>query len=120
VVITALLVLVCGGAGAVARFLVDGIVQSRRATDFPLGTLVVNLSGAFLLGLLAGLAPPSRLMLVLGTATIGSYTTFSTWMLEVHRPAEDGDRGLALWNLAVMVAGGIVAVVLGRALGRAL
>jgi CrcB protein len=119
-VITALLVLVCSGAGAVARFILDAAVQSRRSTRFPLGTLVVNLGGAFLLGLLAGLAPPSRLMLVLGTATIGSYTTFSTWMLETHRPLEDGERRVARWNLAVSLVAGLVAVALGRALGRAL
>jgi CrcB protein len=56
-------------------------------------------------------------MLVLGTATIGSYTTFSTWMLEVHRPAEDGERGLAMWNLVLSLAAGLGAVALGRALG---
>jgi CrcB protein len=119
-VIVVLLVLVCGGAGAVARFLVDGVVQSRRPGSFPLGTLVVNLSGAFLLGLLAGLAPPSRLMLLLGTATVGSYTTFSTWMLETQRPAEDGEHAVARWNIVVSVVGGLIAVALGRALGRAL
>lgn len=119
-VITALLVLVCGGAGALARFLLDGFVQSRHGLGFPLGTLAVNLSGAFLLGLVAGLAPPSRLMLVLGTATIGSYTTFSTWMLETHRPAEDGEPRVAWLNLAVSLAGGLVAVALGRAFGRVL
>ena len=118
--IIVLLVLVGGGAGAVARFLVDAVVQSRRAGSFPLGTLVVNLSGAFLLGLLAGLAPPSRLMLVLGTATVGSYTTFSTWMLETHRPAEDGEHGLARWNIVVSLVGGLTAVALGRAVGRVL
>ena len=118
--ITALLVLVCSGVGAVARFLLDGAIQSRRAVGFPVGTLAVNLGGAFLLGLLAGLAPPSRLMLVLGTATIGSYTTFSTWMFESQRPAEDGVPRVARWNIAVSLGGGLVAVALGHALGRAL
>ena len=118
--ITALLVLVCGGAGAVARFLLDGVVQSRRSTEFPSGTLAVNLGGAFVLGLVAGLGPSSRLMLIVGTATIGSYTTFSTWMLEIHRPAEDGEPRLAGWVLAVSLAGGLVAVVVGRWLGGAL
>ena len=118
--ITALLVLVCSGAGAVARFLLDGAIQSRRAVGFPLGTLAVNLGGAFLLGVLAGLAPPSRLMLLLGTATIGSYTTFSTWMFESHRPAEDGEPRVARWNIAISLTGGLIAVALGHALGRAL
>jgi CrcB protein len=119
-VITVLLVVLCGGAGAVARFLVDGVVQSQRPGEFPLGTMVVNLGGAFVLGLLAGLAPPSRLMLIVGTATIGSYTTFSTWMLETHRPAEDGERALARWNVGLSLVGGLGAVALGHALGAAL
>ena len=85
-VITAILILACGGAAAVARFVVDGMVQSRRLGEWPLGTLVVNLSGSLLLGLLAGLHLAHDTMLILGTATIGSYTTFSTWMLETHRP----------------------------------
>ncbi len=114
---TVLLVIVCGGAGAVARFLVDGVVQSRRLGEFPLGTLVVNLGGAFLLGLLAGLHASRHAMLLLGTATVGSYTTFSTWMLETHRPAEDGERGLAGANFVISVLAGFAAVLIGRGLG---
>ncbi len=116
-VITVLLVLACGGAGAVARFIVDGLIQSRRLGEWPLGTLVVNLGGAFLLGLLAGLHLAHDTMLVLGTATIGSYTTFSTWMLESQRPAEDGERGLAAQNVIVSLGLGLGAVAVGRAIG---
>jgi CrcB protein len=116
-VITALLVVVCGGAGAVARFAVDSLVQSQRLGEFPLGTFVVNLSGAFLLGLLVGLGTPHRTMTVLGTATLGSYTTFSTWMLETHRPAQDGEPALAWQNILVSLACGLGAVALGRRLG---
>jgi fluoride exporter len=119
-VITALLVILCGGVGAVARFAVDALVQRRRPGEFPLGTLVVNVGGCFLLGLLAGLAPPHRTMVVLATATLGSYTTFSTWMLETHRPAQDGEPRLAFTNVLVSIAAGFVAVLIGRALGRAL
>ncbi len=115
--ITTLLVLVCGGTGAVARFVVDGLVQSRRLGEWPLGTLVVNLSGSFALGLLAGLHLAHDTMLILGTATIGSYTTFSTWMLETHRPAEDGERRLASQNVIVSLALGLAAVAIGRAIG---
>jgi CrcB protein len=56
-------------------------------------------------------------MLVLGTATVGSYTTFSTWMLETHRPAQDGERGLAWQNIGWTLAAGFAAVLLGRAIG---
>jgi CrcB protein len=114
------LVLLCGGAGAIARFLVDSAVQSRRLGDFPLGTLVVNLSGCVGLGLLSGLHPSHDAMRLLGTATIGSYTTFSTWMLETHRPAQDGETRLAWQNILLTLLAGIACIALARAIGRAL
>ena len=105
-----------GGGGAIARFLVDGIVSSRASTGFPLGTFVVNLSGAFILGLLTGLALNGDDQLLAGTAVIGSYTTFSTWLLETHRLAED-NQALLLWaNLALSLTVGVLAVALGRAI----
>ncbi len=116
----ALLVLLCGGAGAVARFIVDAAVQSRRLGEFPLGTFVVNVGGSFLLGLLVGLAISHRAMLILGTATLGSYTTFSTWMLETHRPAQDTEAALAWLNIAASLLVGFAAAELGKALGGAL
>ena len=71
-----------GGLGAVARFLLDGAVTRRTASPVPLGTLAVNLSGALLLGVLAGTTLDHDAELLLGAALLGSYTTFSTWMLE--------------------------------------
>ena len=118
--IVALLVVICGGAAAIARFLVDAAVETTRLGEFPWGTLVVNLGGTFVLGLLAGLGASHRTMLVLGTATVGSYTTFSTWMLESHRPAEEGEPRLAWVNLMASLLAGLAAIVVGRALGRLL
>jgi CrcB protein len=117
-----LLVVACAGLGALARFAVDAAVESRtgRLGEFPFGTFVVNVSGSLVLGLLAGLGAPHRTMLVLGTAAVGSYTTFSTWMLETQRPAEDGDRRLAWGNLILSLIVGLGAVALGRVVGRAL
>src|ERR1700739_4893519 len=82
-------VLIAGGFGAVLRFLVDGAVARRAARSFPFGTLVVNISGAALLGLLGGLALNRHAALLADTAFVGSYTTFSTWMLETQRPSEE-------------------------------
>ncbi len=117
---TVLLVVLCGGVGAVARFVVDAQVQAQWPGAFPLGTLAVNLTGSFVLGLLAGLHASQDVLLILGTATIGSYTTFSTWMLEVHRPAEDGDRRIAGMNLAVSLVLGVGFVAAGKAIGTML
>ena len=106
-----------GGAGAVARFVVDGAVAARAAGELPVGTLAVNLSGAFVLGLLAGLALHGDALLLAGTATIGSFTTFSTWMLETQRLVEDGEARVAALNVVLSLAAGLAAVALGRALG---
>ncbi len=113
-------VAVLGGLGAIGRFAVDGFISSRFDGDFPLGTLVVNLSGAFLLGLLVGIALKGNGYLLAGTAVLGSYTTFSTWMLESQRLGEDGLRRLLMANLAISLFGGLVAAELGRLIGGAL
>ncbi|HVW46752.1 MAG TPA: fluoride efflux transporter CrcB [Solirubrobacterales bacterium] len=109
-----------GGVGACARFLLDVTVASRSPWDFPLGTFVVNISGAFVLGFLSGIALEGNAELLAGTATIGSYTTFSTWMLETHRLGEDGEGTLMALNVVAGLAVGIGAAALGRAIGGAL
>jgi CrcB protein len=110
-------VAVLGGVGACGRFLLDSMVAARAGGDFPVGTLAVNASGALLLGLLTGLAVEGNLLLLAGTAALGSYTTFSTWMLETHRLAEDGEWPSAIANVLLSLAAGIGAAALGRLIG---
>lgn len=114
------LVIVCGGLGALARFAVDGLVQSRRLGSFPLGTLLVNLTGCFLLGLLSRLNVSGHAMTLLGTATLGSYTTFSTWMFEAERLGEEGDTAVGVMNIVVSAAAGVAAAGVGWAIGASL
>jgi fluoride exporter len=116
-VLTWIGVALLGGAGAVARFLIDSAVASGFGRTFPLGTLVINVSGAFLLGLLAGLALSPSALVLAGTATLGSYTTFSTWMLETHRAREEGDFLGAGLNITISLLVGFGAVVLGHTIG---
>lgn len=106
-----------GGLGALARFLLDSLVSSASATRFPAGTLAVNLSGTVLLGLLAGLALHGDAYLLAGTAAIGSYTTFSTWLFESHRLAEEGMAWMAWLNLLGGLLAGVGAAELGRLIG---
>ncbi len=73
------------GLAALARFLLVALVSARAAGTFPLGSFVVNITGALLLGLVTGLAVEGEGLVLIGTATLGSYTTFSTWMLETER-----------------------------------
>jgi CrcB protein len=106
-----------GGGGALARFMLDGTVGSLASGGFPLGTLAVNVSGALLLGLLSGAALTGDALVLAGTATLGSYTTFSTWMLESQRLAEDAEGAGALLNIALSLAAGVGAAALGHAIG---
>lgn len=110
-------VLVLAGAGATLRFLVDGAVTARGRGRFPLGTLAVNVSGAVALGVVSGLALRGDAALLAGTAAVGSYTTFSTWMLETERLAEEGRPAAAVANVAVSLVLGFGAAALGRAVG---
>jgi fluoride exporter len=106
-----------GGAGALARFAIDAEVGRRCASSFPFGTFVVNLSGAFLLGLLTGLQLSTDAFLIAGTATIGSYTTFSTWMLETDRLAESGAPRAAAINVVASIVLGVALAAFGRTVG---
>jgi CrcB protein len=112
-------VVLLGGVGALARFFVDGIVSERTGALFPWGTMVVNLSGAFVLGILTGLALKGNALLLGGTALLGSYTTFSTWVFEAHRLGEDGQPALLWLNIAVSLVVGVAAAALGRTIGAA-
>lgn len=106
-----------GGLGAVLRLVVDSAVKSRLGARFPYGTLVVNLSGAFLLGLVTSAALPSPASLIVGTGMIGAYTTFSTWMLQTYELADGRELRYAAANIVIPAAGGLAAAALGYCLG---
>ena len=116
----ALAVGLVGGLGAIARFALDGVVSGRAGRGFPYGTLVVNLTGALILGALAGATVDGDAYRVAGTGLIGSFTTFSTWMFESHRLGEDGQGRGGLANLLGSLALGIAVAWIGRELGAAL
>ena len=114
-----------GFAGAITRYLVDGWVVRATGGSFPWGTLVVNVSGSFLLGLLAAMTIdratlPAEIRGPVLIGFIGAYTTFSTYMLESWRLVEAGAWPSAVANLAGSVMLGLVAVFAGLALGRAI
>lgn len=106
-----------GSVSAMGRFLLAGWISARTPSHLPLGTLTVNISGALLLGLIAGLALSGNTLVLAGAATIGSYTTFSTWMLETHSLKAEGQTAAAVAYILVSVALGIAAVALGRTIG---
>jgi CrcB protein len=106
-----------GGLAALARFGLDAAISERFAGPFPAGTLAVNLSGAAVLGLVAGAARHGAALTIVAGGGLGSYTTFSTWMFESHRLGEVGDAS-ALWlNIVLSLLAGLAALALGHWLG---
>jgi CrcB protein len=90
---------------------------TRLGRDFPYGTLAINVTGALVLGLLAGLTLSDDEALLAGTAAVGSYTTFSTWLFETQRLDEERRHLAAAANIAVSIVLGVAAAALGRAIG---
>jgi CrcB protein len=117
-------VAVAGALGAVLRYLVDRTVQARARTDFPSGTLVVNVSGSLVLGLLTGAALHAGLaagwLAVLGTGLVGAYTTFSTFTFDTVRLLGGDAPGAAMANVLVSLGAGLGAAAAGLALGALL
>lgn len=109
-----------GALGALGRFAVDMAVSARWPSDFPFGTLAVNSSGGLALGVLVGLGVAGDAILLLGTGLLGGYTTFSTWMFETQRLAENGEWRLMALNLAVPLLAGLAATGLGWLVGAAM
>jgi fluoride exporter len=101
-VLTILLLGLAGGLGAGTRFIVDGLVRSKVRTALPVGTIAINVTGSFLLGLVAGAvivhAAPVELQAIAGTGFLGGYTTFSTASFETVRLIQSRRTGLALLN----------------------
>lgn len=114
--------LVAGGAalGAPARYLAEEAVRSRGATVLPWGTWVVNVSGSFAAGLLAGAATrasvPEPFVLAAGTGFLGSYTTFSTFVWQAVALVESGALARAVLTVGGSVAVGMGAAALGLVL----
>ena len=100
--VTILLLGLAGGLGAGTRFVVDGLVRSKLRTALPVGTIAINITGSFLLGLVAGAvivhAAPVELQAIAGTGFLGGYTTFSTASFETVRLIQSRRTGLALLN----------------------
>ncbi len=118
-------VAIAGALGALARYGLGGFIANRYPSGFPLETLVINVTGSFVLGVLFVVlterfmaSPALRTSLMVGF--VGAYTTFSTFSLETFRLIEDGSLTFAALNVFGSVAAGLLAVYLGVVIGRAI
>lgn len=110
-----------GATGAVARYLLGRFIGERISPSFPLGTLIINVSGAFLIGLMLALTTKKFMspltQSILATGFLGGYTTFSTMWWEAVQLSRGGSRRQSLLYLGGNVAPGLLAVALGLLLG---
>lgn len=116
---TVLLIALGAAVGAPLRHLTDRLVRARHESVFPWGTLIVNVTGCLLLGLLAGLPAGPAWQALLGTGLCGALTTYSTFGHETVRLLRDGAWRQAFGYLAVSVGAGFGAAALGMAVARA-
>lgn len=117
------LIVLCGGAGSLARYLAGMAVTARFGSRFPWGTLLVNVSGSFLIGLImtvlterVAVSPNWRFALVVGF--LGGYTTFSSFEWETFAAVRAGGFWIGAMNVVGSVTLGYAAVWMGAALAR--
>jgi len=120
---TYLLIALGGGAGSLARYAAGTAIMSRFGSRFPVGTLIVNVTGSFLIGLLMtlltrrlGVSAYWRPLLVIGF--LGGYTTFSSFEWETYTAIRSGGYWMGLVNVVASITLGYAAVWLGAQLGR--
>jgi len=118
-----LLVMLGAAFGGVARYIVYTAITERMLSKFPHGTVIVNITGCFLIGMampffLEAPQPRANWRLLVVTGVLGGYTTFSSFMWEAFQSSSVGDRAIALANILVSVIVGFLAVWLGTLLTR--
>jgi len=123
--VTYLYIILGAAGGAPLRYWLQMRVQETSSTLFPVGTIVVNITGCLVMGLLAALAEEhdllnrdARLLLMVGF--LGSYTTFSSFGLDTFHLLRDGEVGQALANMFISNAAGLIAVWVGFLIIRAI
>lgn len=114
---TPLLVLLGGALGTPVRYLTDRFMARRHTTAMPWDTVAVNVLGSFVLGAIAAVAQtsaaPTWVAPLIGTGFCGALTTFSTFSLETIQQIEEGRWRIAATNVAVSLAAGLLALLLG-------
>ena len=118
-----LLILAGGGVGSLLRYVAGTAIMARFGSRFPLGTMVINVTGSFTIGLAMTLLterfqPHTNLRLLLVVGFLGGYTTFSSFEWETYTAIREGGFWIGLINVVGSVGLGYMAVWLGSLLGR--
>ncbi|MCW2840705.1 MAG: chromosome condensation protein CrcB [Aeromicrobium sp.] len=114
---TVLLMAIAGGLGAGSRHWLDAWLRPRVSDRLPWPTLLINVTGSFMLGLLVGLGTDSTWLTITGTGFLGGYTTFSTASVETVQLALAGRHTAAAVNALTMLVVSVAAAACGYLLG---
>ncbi len=114
-----ILVGIGGIFGGLSRYQLGKLISQRAKSTFPIGTFIINISGALLLGLLSSLDAGKNIYLLLGDGFLGTYTTFSTFMYEGFNLFQGNEKLNAFIYILGSLILGIIGYFLGFALGQA-
>ncbi len=113
-----LLVGVGGFFGGIARFQLGKVISQRQAVTFPVGTFIINITGALLLGMVTCLYSGNNVYLLLGDGFLGAFTTFSTFMYEGFNLFEDNEKLNAFVYVLCSLVLGIIGYIVGFEIGK--
>lgn len=103
-----------GGAfGSLARYQLGKVISQKSATTFPVGTFIINITGAILLGMVSSLDISKNMYLLLGDGFLGAYTTFSTFMYEGFNLFQENEK----LNAFIYILGSLILGIIGYILG---
>jgi fluoride exporter len=111
--VTYILIAVGGAAGSLVRYSLGKYISERSKTAFPIGTFIINITGAVLLGIVSSIGVSSNMMLLLGDGFLGAYTTFSTFMYEGFNLFQEKEK----LNAFIYILGSLILGTIGFALG---
>lgn len=110
---TYLLLAIGGATGSLVRYSLGKIISEKLNTTFPIGTFIINITGAILLGIVSTIGINSNMMLLLGDGFLGAYTTFSTFMYEGFNLFQEKEK----LNAFIYVLGSLLLGTIGYVLG---
>lgn len=109
-----------GMFGSITRYTLGKIISDKYKTRFPIGTFIINITGAVLLGMLSGIKVDNSIYLLLGDGFLGAYTTFSTFMYEGFNLFEDNNKLNAFIYIIMTIILGILGFIIGNSTVRQL